>query len=54
VGPQVIAATALDSQERFYARKLWPGFAKRLRAVQEAAPVVAALNAGVDKESTLR
>jgi hypothetical protein len=51
---QVLAATPEDSQERFNARKLWPSFAKRLRDVGPAAPVVAGLITGSqDKEETL-
>lgn len=50
----MIAATPMDSEERFRARVLWPSLAKRLRAVAEAAPVVAALVTGsADRESTL-
>lgn len=51
--PQGIAATPSDSQERFRARAFWPSYAKRLRAVAEAAPVVAGLVIGGDKEATL-
>jgi hypothetical protein len=39
---QALAATPSDSQERFEARKLWPGFAKRLRQVCDwCAPTMA-------------
>ncbi|KAG1664010.1 hypothetical protein FOA52_010526 [Chlamydomonas sp. UWO 241] len=49
-----IAATPLDSGLRFQSRKLWPAFAKTLREVGPAAPVVAALvNGGGDSEATL-
>ncbi len=49
-----LASTAQDSQERFEARKLWPGFAKRLRDVGPAAPIIAALVTGAkDSEATL-
>lgn len=52
--PQALAATPEDSEERFRARALWPSFAKRLRAVAEAAPVaVAAVTGAADKEETL-
>ncbi|KAG2430698.1 hypothetical protein HYH02_013695 [Chlamydomonas schloesseri] len=51
---QALAATPEDSEERFRARALWPAFAKRLRAVAEAAPVaVAAVTGAADKEETL-
>lgn len=50
---QGIAATSPDSAERFQARKLWPSLAKRLRLVAEAAPVVAGIVTGGDKEATL-
>ncbi|GLI62887.1 hypothetical protein VaNZ11_005675 [Volvox africanus] len=51
---QGIAATSQSSQERFRARAVWPAYAKRLRAVAEAAPVVAKLVIGTsDKEETL-
>ncbi|GLC71186.1 hypothetical protein PLESTF_001083600 [Pleodorina starrii] len=51
---QGIAATPSDSQERFRARAFWPAYAMRLRAVAEAAPVVAGLVTGAsDKEETL-
>ncbi|KAG2429388.1 hypothetical protein HXX76_011153 [Chlamydomonas incerta] len=51
---QALAATPEDSEERFRARALWPSFAKRLRAVAEAAPVaVAAVTGAADKEETL-
>ncbi|PNW81769.1 hypothetical protein CHLRE_06g259450v5 [Chlamydomonas reinhardtii] len=51
---EALAATPEDSEERFRARALWPSFAKRLRAVAEAAPVaVAAVTGAADKEETL-
>nr|BCL66119.1 hypothetical protein [Volvox africanus] len=51
---QGIAATPADSQERIHARAFWPSYAKRLRAVAEAAPVVARVVTGAsDKEETL-
>ncbi|KXZ51009.1 hypothetical protein GPECTOR_14g250 [Gonium pectorale] len=51
---QGIAATPSDSEERFRARAFWPAYAKRLRAVAEAAPVVAGVVVGAgDKEETL-
>ncbi|CAK0779428.1 hypothetical protein CVIRNUC_004772 [Coccomyxa viridis] len=45
-----LAATPRDSRERFEARRLLPGMAKRIREVGQAAPVVAALIKGTDKE----
>ncbi|GFR42361.1 hypothetical protein Agub_g3057, partial [Astrephomene gubernaculifera] len=51
---QGIAATPPDSGERFRARAFWPAYAKRLRAVAEAAPVVAGVVTGAgDSEETL-
>ncbi len=49
-----LAATAPDSMERFRARKEWPGYAKWLRLVGPAAPVLAAVAAGEESsEATL-
>jgi len=45
-----LAVTPVDSAERFAARTLWPGFAKRLRDVGPAAPVVASVASGGDKD----
>ncbi len=50
---QEIAATPEDSELRFVSRKLWPAFAKTLREAGPAAPIVAALISGGDKEATL-
>ncbi|GIL82219.1 hypothetical protein Vretimale_7194 [Volvox reticuliferus] len=51
---QGIAITSPNSQERIRARAFWPAYAKRLRAVAEAAPVVARVVIGAsDKEETL-
>lgn len=48
-----VVASPLDSQERFYARKMWPAYAKWLREVGPSAPVVSGIIAGTDKEATL-
>ncbi|EIE25710.1 hypothetical protein COCSUDRAFT_46344 [Coccomyxa subellipsoidea C-169] len=48
-----LAGTSMDSQERFKARRLLPGMAKRLREVGVAAPVLAALVRGAQKESVV-
>lgn len=47
-----LAATPLDSEERFKSRYLLPAYAKRLREVAASAPVLSQSIAG-DKESTL-
>ncbi len=52
--PQALAKTPQDSEERFRARALWPGYAKRLRDAGPATPVVARIVAGAsDKEETI-
>ena len=43
----------MDSQNRFEARRLLPGMAARLRMVGQAAPIVAALTKGADREATV-
>ena len=43
---QDLAATPMDSQDRFEARRLLPGMAARLRVVGQAAPILAALSQG--------
>ncbi|KAG2492626.1 hypothetical protein HYH03_009042 [Edaphochlamys debaryana] len=48
---QSIAATPLDSEERFRARAFWPAYAKRLRAVAGAAPVAGAAALGVSDKA---
>ena len=52
---QNLAATPMDSQNRFEARRLLPGMAARLRMVGQAAPVVAALSSrgAADREATV-
>ena len=50
---QDVVASPLDSQERFYARKMWPAYAKWLREVGPSAPVVSGIIGGTDKEATL-
>ncbi len=54
---QNLAATPMDSQDRFEARRLLPGMAARLRMVGQAAPIVAALsktgNAAAGKEAAV-
>ena len=47
---QGLAETAANSRERFEARRLLPGMAKRLREAGMAAPVVAASVTGWDRE----
>ncbi|KAK9842800.1 hypothetical protein WJX74_002574 [Apatococcus lobatus] len=46
-----LAATPADSQERFRARAILPGMAKRLREVGPAAPIVAAAVSGNLREA---
>ncbi|KAK9843839.1 hypothetical protein WJX81_008488 [Elliptochloris bilobata] len=48
-----LAATEPDSRERFQARRDLPALAKRLREVGTAAPVLAALAGGGDREATV-
>ncbi|KAK9818083.1 hypothetical protein WJX72_006851 [[Myrmecia] bisecta] len=48
-----LAATPMDSRERFEARRLLPGMAKRLREVGPAAPVVISLVSNLDQEASL-
>jgi hypothetical protein len=49
-----LAATPLDSRERFDGRKLWPAFARWLRPAGPAAPRVVSLAlGGKDAEATL-
>ena len=50
---QEIASSPPDSDLRFHTRALLPGFAKRLRAVGQAAPVVAALATGADRNAVI-
>ncbi|KAK9915753.1 hypothetical protein WJX75_003647 [Coccomyxa subellipsoidea] len=48
-----LAGTPMNSQERFEARRLLPGMAKRLREVGVAAPVLTALVKGAQKEAVV-
>lgn len=52
-GMKNLSETPVDSPERLQSRSFMPGMAKRLREAGPAAPVVAALVTGSDKDSTL-